>query len=594
MAYSENTLNQIRERVDIVELVSEYVQLKKSGQGYMGLCPFHGEKTPSFHVHPLKQCFHCFGCQKGGNVFTFLSAIEGLNFPEAVQRLAKRTGVELKEDSSFRRNSNTPMAKPNERLISALELATKYFQFLLLEKKEYKFALDYITGRGISRKTIEKFRIGVSPSGWTILTDFLVKRGFNHQELVACGLLIEKEDKRYDRFRKRLMFPITNKEGDVIAFGARILDEQTDRQPKYLNSSESVLFSKRKNLYGLFENQRGIRLRGEAVIVEGYMDVVGLFEAGVTNAVATMGTALTEEHCREMKALTKTIVTVFDADRAGNDAWHRSVHLFINEGLFAKDLSLPHGLDPDEFVLKEGAETFFQLCDKAPRQITKYLKEIASKGALSATETSKYLGELAPILRATKRLPDRAMLWDQIALVLKVSIEALKELIADPLQKETATGMQKSPKIQARIAAKPPSIDIVDLEFLTAAVAEPDLFLGLPKDRWAKGIKGTQVLHWLSQLADCQNKQEFESRLEALIHSEPGSHLASYATAGLFREEKKSTPGLLEAVLARVEKRKKEHEIKALSAEIKLAEKLGEEPELLRLLERLKTLRSTP
>lgn len=390
--FSENTLNSIRERMSIVELVGEYVQLKKSGQGYMGLCPFHNEKTPSFHVHAVKQCFHCFGCHKGGNIFTFLSAIEGLSFPDSVQRLAKRTGVTI-ETTQYRRDA--PKPEPlNERLLSAQEWAAKYFHYLLTEVPEFRPTQDYLKSRGLTEKTIKKFRIGVAPKGWNTLLTLMQNRKFSFPELVQSGLVIQKEGTThgYDRFRERLMFPITDAEGNVIGFGARQLKDEPN-QPKYINSPESPLFSKRKTLYGLFENQRGIRLKGEAVIVEGYMDVVGLYERGVENAVATMGTALTEEHAFQLKALTRRVVTVFDPDSAGSDAWHRSVHLFMTCGLFAKDLSLPDGKDPDEFIVAEGAEKFYKLCEKSPRQITKLLKEIAEKGPLSEEESAKLLSD---------------------------------------------------------------------------------------------------------------------------------------------------------------------------------------------------------
>ena len=477
--------------MSIVELVGEYVQLKKAGQGYLGLCPFHKEKSPSFHVHPIRQCFKCFGCQKGGNIFTFLSAMEGLSFPECVQRLAKRTGVTLEETSSYRREQPKEEDAAQKQLLAANEWAAKYFHYLLMEVPEYKYARDYLVSRGLTEKTIKKFRLGVSPKGWSTLMTLMLKRNFTFQELVQAGLVIQKDNPPntgsaphgYDRFRQRIMFPIASIEGAIIGFGARLLGEE-ENQPKYINSPESPLFSKRRVLYGLFENQRGIRVRGETVIVEGYMDVIGLHQGGIENSVATMGTAMTEEHCYQLKALTRRVVTVFDPDRAGIEAWHRSVHLFLASGIFAKDLSLPEGKDPDEFVLTEGAEKFHQLCEKAPRQITKLLKEIAGKGSLSEEESGRLLSELTPILVASRRLPDRAMLWDDISLVLKVSLAGLKEMAEGAASRMPQPETPKKGTGSPKISLKPPKKNIspIDIEFFQACVQWPEEFIKLPKD----------------------------------------------------------------------------------------------------------------
>lgn len=292
-----------------------------------------------------------------------------------------------------------------------------------------KNARAYLIERGLTEHSINKFKLGLAPAGWHTLSELMQKRGFSMSELEQAGLVIPKSSGKgyYDRFRERLMFPIRDPKGHTIGFGARILTTEKD-QPKYLNSPESTLFNKRLQLYGLYENQREIRLRGEAILVEGYMDVVGLFEKGVTNAVATMGTALTEEHCRSLRAHTKKVVTVFDPDAAGKDAWHRSVDIFMRAGMFAKDLELPDGLDPDEFVQQYSAEEFYKRCEAAPRQVTKLLREIATQGALSEEQRAHWLERLTPVLIASRRLPDRALIWDSLALVLNVSVEMLKEL----------------------------------------------------------------------------------------------------------------------------------------------------------------------
>ena len=596
--YPESTLNEIRNRIDIVDLIGDYVALKKSGQGYVGLCPFHNEKTASFHVHPLKQCFHCFGCQKGGNIFTFVCAIEGLPFPEAVRKLGARAGIELRQVEPTRAE-NTDTQKTPVRLLAALEWATRYFHYLLTEMKDYAFALEYLASRNISKSTMKKFKLGVSPKGWNTLLDLMLKRKFPFEELVQAGLIIQREggkNRGYDRFRSRLMFPISNSHGEIIGFGARLLTEEKD-QPKYINSPESALFSKRQQLYGLFENQRGIRVRGEAVIVEGYMDVVGLMEAGVDNAVATMGTALTEEHCKKLKGITSRVVTVFDPDAGGQEAWHRSVHLFMSEGLFAKDLSLPDQKDPDEFVIESGAEVFYKMCEKAPRQVTKLLKEIASQGSLSGEESAKLLAQLSPVLVASKKLPlsDRALLWDDISLLLNVSISALKEISAgNPFrgQKNQQTASASAP---VRKPSLPP-VETLDIKFFRACCRNPKAFLNRPKQPWQDTLKDERVKEWLDRLHESQDEAKFRAILELLLQKETDSLLLSVASEAPFaskqEETQEETQELFSELYQSLCKRAKEAKIKRLTAQIRLNQRLGDDKEGLRLLERLKELRS--
>ena len=607
---SDSTLNEIRDAVSVVDLVGDYVSLKKAGQGYVGLCPFHGEKTPSFHVHPLKQCFHCFGCQKGGNIFTFLCAIEGISFPVAVEKLAKRAGVTLQENLGTRKDTPRPLAiAENEKLLAANEWAAKYFNFLLVEGKEFQYARDYLKKRGISEKSIQRFRLGVSPRGWSTLIDLMAKRGFTFDELLLAGLVVAKEgspSRGYDRFRERLMFPIRHIEGAVIGFGARLLHDE-ENQPKYLNSPESPLFSKRQILYGAFENQRAIRTRGEAIVVEGYMDVVGLSEHEVGNAIATMGTALTEQHCSQLRTLTNRVVTVFDSDAGGQEAWHRSVHLFLSSGIFAKDLSLPEGKDPDEFIQVQGAENFYQLCEKAPRQVTKLLKEIASKGSISEEEIAHWLQELTPILIASRRLPDRALLWDSISLILKVSVTALKELSESSMSRqpksnqegEKAAAVRPTPNRGIPAGPKVKMLDALDAKFFQTCLDLPEEFMKLPKASWDGLMKEPTLQACLTKLYEAGIK-DWEKCLEGLVQTESNPQVQGMVSPFLFPDTEKIQNGekapdksLLELLVEGIRQRRREVDIRSLSAQVRLTEKLGNDEEGLKLLEKLKELRTT-
>jgi len=601
--FSENTLAEIKSRCDIVDVIGRYVDLKKSGQGYQGLCPFHNEKTPSFHVHPLKQVYRCFGsCQKGGNVFTFLMEQEGLNFPEAVRKLADQVGVRIEEEKQFSRAPKR-VSQEEEKAQSALEWAAKYFHHLLTKKPEYQFALKYLEKRGLSSKSIERFRLGVSPSGWNTLIQAMTKRGFSWEDLLAAGLVVPKEDskfKGYDRFRERLMFPITDKSGKVVGFGARALKEGDE--PKYLNSPETAFFNKSRILYGLFENQRDIRLNAEAVVVEGYMDVVGLFEAGVTNAIAPMGTALTLEHCREIKTLSQKVVTVFDPDAAGVSAWHRSVSLFLEAGLFAKDVSLKEGLDPDEFVKKFGAKTFYQLCDEAPQQTTKYLKEIAEKGVLGEKERNKYLQELIPVLVSSRRLPDKgALLWDDVSRLLNISFDALKKLVQDSSTRTSAPAPQRgpsNPRPKTTNSPKAPDKNPLDWEFLRLSLKYPDRFLVFPKEDWLSFLKEPSVQSVLEKLSHAKDTVSFQNILEALSASIEDPRVLSCLTGSLFgatspsRTEEPDEKELFDEVAKRLSERRQKAEIKGLANQVRLSQRLGDSEEQLKLLEQLRKLKA--
>ena len=604
--FDESTLAQIRERTDIVELVQSYVQLRKSGTGLTGLCPFHKEKTPSFHVHPLKQIYHCFGCHSGGNIFTFLMNVEGLRFPEAVERLAKKAGVEIVRTAK----NFTPRPKvqaPEEvRLIEAHEMTANYYHNLLMNGREYEPVRKYVESRGLSVKTIKKFRIGVSPDGWSVVKDNLKKKGFSSDELFQSGLVIASTDGKndgYDRFRGRLMFPITNADGQCVGFGARILPgkegPQGDKQPKYLNSPETPIFSKKNTLYALCENQRGIRLKGEAILVEGYMDVVGLYDKGVDNAMATMGTALTEEHCMKLTKITKRVVTVFDPDEAGREAWRRSISLFLDSGILARDLKLPDARDPDEFVQAEGAEKFYEMVDKAPRQVTQLVKEISGQGAISEEQKANWLERLTPILVSSRNRPDRALLWDDISLLLGISPQTLlahldrhmgqkpPEKTAQQQQQQRNYGPQRPPI--ASFGRK----DILGRAYLRAALWFPVEFQKVASQKFSDEIIEPEVAKLVVGLEMAQTLEERRLFLETVAKEISEPELSGIVSESLLSSEENlilpaniAEEGLAQLVKD-LQRRRKEKKVQALTTQVKLAQKLGQEDETMRLLETL-------
>ncbi len=343
----DEVIEEIRERADIIEVISDYVALKKVGRNYKGLCPFHQEKTPSFMVSPEKQLFHCFGCGVGGNVFTFLMKYEQIAFAEAARTLAQKYGVHIPEVRATVRDQR----KENLRQINAVAL--DFYVHQLRAEREGKVARDYLKRRGIEGAICEEYGVGYAPPRWEALMTHLKKKGVNIKEAEALGLIIPKKGGWYDRFRDRIIFPIFDLQGRVIGFGGRVLSD--GHEPKYLNSPESALYKKGAGLYGLNVARKYMqRAEGKVFVVEGYFDLLSMAQKGIKNAVATLGTALTPEQVRLARRFGREFFLLFDPDEAGVKAALRGLELFIQEDSFPAVIPLPEGLDPDAYFQKGG------------------------------------------------------------------------------------------------------------------------------------------------------------------------------------------------------------------------------------------------
>lgn len=353
----EEVIEQIRSSTDIVDIVGEYVQLTKRGRNWFGLCPFHGESTPSFSVTSDKQIFHCFGCGAGGNVITFLMDIENITFQDALARLGSRAGIDV--DVNVANDSAPAPTKTDHQLILMHEFAADMYHHILLNTEEGQEALDYLENRGFTKEMIEKYRIGWSLPEWNYMATALQRKGFSEEELVSSGLGIQREQRNgfFDRFRGRIMFPITNESGKAIAFSGRILVNSKE-EAKYLNSPESPIFQKSQVLYNVHLARNAIRKSRKIVLFEGFMDVIAAGKAGVDNALATMGTSLTAQHIKAMKRFAQEIVICFDGDDAGWEAAKRAA-IALNEEKFKVEVAvLPGKMDPDDFVREHGNEAF--------------------------------------------------------------------------------------------------------------------------------------------------------------------------------------------------------------------------------------------
>ena len=343
---SDNTIQEIKERIDIVEVVGDFVDLKKSGSSYKALSPFTSEKTPSFFVSPSKQIFKCFSTGKGGDAIEFLKEVESMSYVEALKYLAEKYGVEIDEVDNY-----SPQNTEKESLFIITSKSNEFFIKNLESKDGQNFAKTYLDHRGFSSDMIKEFGIGYSSKDWNSLFNYLTENGYEEDLIEKAGLIIKKNNKKYDRFRNRLMFPIHNLSGKVIAFGARQIKEDK-KQPKYINSPETNLYVKSDVLYGLYQSKNDIRKEDKCILVEGYTDVISLYQIGIKNVVSSSGTSLTNNQIKLISRYTKNITILFDGDEAGLSASLRGMNLILENDLNVKIVSLPENEDPDSLSKK--------------------------------------------------------------------------------------------------------------------------------------------------------------------------------------------------------------------------------------------------
>ncbi len=422
----EETIEKIRISVDIVDVVSEYVQLKKQGRNYFGLCPFHGENTPSFSVSPDKQIFHCFGCGAGGNVFSFLMDLEGYSFSEAAINLANKVNIDLSdyEQPTVVSDKNNEASKMQE----AHELLKKFYHHLLLNTKEGQPALDYLTNRGFTREIIDKFEIGYALDSWDFATKFLQKRGFRPELMERAGLLVKKEDTGtfFDRFRNRIMFPIWDHQGKTIAFSGRVLDK--GQEPKYLNSPETIIFNKSKTLYNFHQARLAIRKQQQVVLFEGFADVIAADTADVPNSIGTMGTSLTDEHVKIIRRNVESVVICYDSDNAGLDAALRASTMLGEAGCYVRVATMPNGMDPDDYIRKYGAEKFKNDVIGASLTLMAFKMQYLRKGKNLQDEGDRirYIEDVIKEISSLEKAVERDHYLRQLSSEFSISLDALK------------------------------------------------------------------------------------------------------------------------------------------------------------------------
>jgi DNA primase len=466
-----STIDDVKQRLDIVQIVSEYVKLQKAGRNYKSACPFHSEKNPSFFVFPERQSWHCFGaCGTGGDMFSFIMKKEGVDFAQALRLLANKAGVTLVAQATPQRQAQN---KERKRLFEINEAAAEYYHYVLMNASVAETARNYVTRRGLSPETIKNFQLGFAPEGWDTLKQYLKGKDYKESELSAAGLLVERDEKNnYDRFRNRLMFPIRNIQGNVLGFGGRALD---DSLPKYLNSPQTPVFDKSSSLYGIDRAKTAIRQKDQAVIVEGYIDVLAAHQHGYSNVIASMGTAMTDKQLTILKGLTRNLILALDADAAGEEAVSRSGEMVDKmlpvppefygwvkyedaQNAEVKILILPQGKDPDEVIMGDASQWQKLITDAKPMVDFIFESQVAKADLASARDKSTTVEKLLPLLFEMKDPLRQAHYLNRLARLLKIDEHVLSDALRKfkTLRKRRETAGAKYKPVETTIISSSP------------------------------------------------------------------------------------------------------------------------------------------
>lgn len=450
MAFPESFLQELKMRNDITEVVSSYVNLKRRGRNMVGLCPFHGEKTPSFNVYTENGSFYCFGCGVGGDVITFEMKIENLDYVDAVKALAQRAGMEMPENGY-----DDSLSKLRNRVFEANREAARFYHSTLYSQAG-KNGLEYFYSRGLTDRTIRRFGLGFADDNWTSLCTYLKGKGFKDSELVAANLAVQRRNGNgiYDRFTNRVMFPIIDLRGNVIAFGGRIM---TDEKPKYLNTSDTPVFKKSANLFSL-NNAKNSGTR-TLILCEGYMDVIAVNQAGFSNAVATLGTALTSEQAVLMKRYADEVIICYDADEAGQKATARAIPILRNSGLVVRVLTIPSGKDPDEFIRskgKDGPLAFKALLEKSGNDIEYRIQKLKQEHNIKTTDGKvAFLEAVSKVIAAISSPIERDVYASKISAEMNVDKNAFMQQISRHTRKAYGESRkQEARKIQTELSRR--------------------------------------------------------------------------------------------------------------------------------------------
>ncbi|MBU1152247.1 DNA primase [Patescibacteria group bacterium] len=567
-------VDEIKAKLDVVAVISQYLPLKKAGANYKALSPFTSEKTPSFMVSPQKQIWHCFSTGKGGDIFTFIEELEGVNFAEALQILADRAGLKMDD---YRKKNNVANKSEKDEYFKAHELAAEFFEKQLYSTNDGKKVLEYLHRRGLDDEILKEFRVGFAPDRYDVLNPMLLDKGISKTVLLQSGLASTKnigDERIYDKFRGRLMFPIFDYFGRICGFGGRALNK--DQMPKYLNSAENLIYNKSKVLYGLSHAKLAIKEQKSVVLVEGYFDVLVPYQNGIKNVVATSGTALTQDHVRLIKRLTENVYTSFDTDEAGFKATRRAFDLLIGQDISVKTLAGLDEKDPADYVLEHGGEAYKKCVDEAIDFVDFYIGSLAKKHDVATFSGRKFLmDEVLPIL---KPLSDakRMIYVDKLASVLGIKSDLLFSELQNLKLPNDHPARQTDDN--AVISAKKLDLDEIALGIV---LYRPDLFEGLleflnEKD-FSQEYKGIYKELTAQYNLARENLQAWNFEKGVLADNKAKLDVLSlYAedryslfTSEILKEE-------LEKLVDKMRKNRKTQTLKGIQSEIKMAEEQGD------------------
>ncbi len=473
MAFPSSFIDELVARNPIEEVVGQYVTLKRSGANMFGLCPFHGEKTASFSVAPDKGIYYCFGCHKGGGAINFMMELEGLSYPDAVRALAKRAGMEVPEDEQYQSRY-----RQQERLWALMKEAGRFFNACLYAP-EGKECLEYTQKRGLTKSIITRFGIGFAPNSWNSLISAMKAKGYTEQELIDANLVGQKNGRIYDQFRNRLMFPIIDVRGNVVGFGGRVLD---DSKPKYLNSNETSIFNKRRNLFGI--NLAKKTKLGYLILVEGNIDVVTMHQYGFDNAVASLGTSLTDEQATLISRYAEQVVLLYDGDSAGQKATRRAIPILEKAGIQVKVLQIPNNMDPDDYLREYGADRFKLLLEGSTNRVEYQLNAIRANYDLNIDDQRvKFMQESAELISSLGSAAQREVYGNRIAEAAKVSFETMKLEINKAYKRRKSREKKKQEAIDlAPAKALQPKSRTIRYDNMKSAMAEEGILAHILKD----------------------------------------------------------------------------------------------------------------
>ena len=581
MRFPQTFIDDLRRQTDIVRVVQDYVSLKKKGANWMACCPFHQEKTPSFSVNPAKDIFYCFGCGKGGSVFNFVMEMERVTFPEAVRIVAEKANVPLpvmEEDKRFE-----VKRREADDIVQLNTWALEWWEQQLTEGGgEAQAGRDYIEGRGITEETRKAFRLGYAPNSWDGLSAYLKRKGASAQQIERSGLVVVKDGGgHYDRFRGRIIFPVMDAQGRAVAFGGRVLT--SDQEPKYLNSPETAAYTKGRHLYGLNLTRDEIRRKGFAILVEGYLDLIVPYQAGVGNAVASLGTALTPEQARLLGRFARKVVVNYDGDRAGVKAAQRAIETLIAADFETKVLVLPDGTDPDEFIRAHGADAYQERRGKAQSFIQFVITQATRERNLhNPPEKGEAVKEVLPFVRAVRDRIQRREYFDQALDALRVEDAGLRRTLwkeVNAAANAPATDVQQA---VARAESVPPTVAEHRLLELLVHDAElrATILPQLDADSYA-ALPTAPLFAALKELAEAGANIDFDA-LAARAGDDEELHklVALVWWSEPQRAEGEAPDEVLteaESCLTTLQVMSVERRLKELSNEIAAAERAGEE-----------------